>query len=194
MINDDIVKGGHGFGQHSHRDMEIISMVLAGKLAHGDNIGNKGIIETGEIQVMSAGTGITHSEMNGDAHEPMAFLQIWVMPNKKSAKPRYQQLHMNESTQSNQFTQILSPHIDDTGVWIHQNAWFSIGRFDNNATKNYQLNDTSNGVYILVLEGKITINDNTLSTRDGLGIWNTETITIDVIDEARVLLMEVPLH
>lgn len=194
VINDDFVIGGQGFGKHSHRDMEIISIPLSGKLAHGDNIGNEGVIETGEIQVMSAGTGITHSEMNGDANEPVKFLQIWVIPNKMGVTPRYQQVRMDEHMQANEFNQVLSPNEDDAGVWIHQNAWFHMGYFDKGVTQTYDLKDVNNGVYVLVLEGKVTINGNVLDTRDGLGISDVRSFTMDVTEDARVLLMEVPMY
>ena len=194
VINDDFVIGGQGFGKHSHRDMEIISIPLSGKLAHGDNIGNQGIIETGEIQVMSAGTGITHSEMNGDANEPVKFLQIWVIPDKMGVTPRYQQVRMDEHMQANEFNQVLSPNADDAGVWIHQNAWFHMGNFNKGVTQTYDLKDVNNGVYVLVLEGKVTINGNVLDTRDGLGISDTKSFTMDATEDARVLLMEVPMY
>ena len=194
VINDDFVIGGQGFGKHSHRDMEIISIPLSGKLGHGDNIGNNGIIETGEIQVMSAGTGITHSEMNADDHEAVSFLQIWVIPNKMNAEPRYQQIRMDELMKPNAFNQILSPNSDDAGVWIHQDAWFSMGDFDKGVTETYQLKNPNNGVYIFVISGKVVINGNTLDTRDGLGVWDTKNFTMDVLDGAKVLLMEVPIN
>lgn len=193
VINDDFVIGGQGFGRHSHRDMEIISIPLSGKLGHGDNIGNEGIIETGEIQVMSAGTGITHSEMNGDANEPVKFLQIWVIPNKMNVTPRYQQLRMDDILQPNEFNQVLSPNADDAGVWIHQNAWFSIGDFDKGATQTYDLKDPNNGVYIFVISGQVVVNGNTLDTRDGLGVWDTKSFTMDAAEDAKVLVMEVPM-
>ncbi|MDN5734181.1 MAG: pirin family protein [Psychrobacter sp.] len=193
VINDDFVIGGQGFGRHSHRDMEIISIPLSGKLGHGDNIGNEGIIETGEIQVMSAGTGITHSEMNGDANEPVKFLQIWVIPNKMNVTPRYQQLRMDDILQPNEFNQVLSPNADDAGVWIHQNAWFSIGDFDKGVTQTYDLKDPNNGVYIFVISGQVVVNGNTLDTRDGLGVWDTKSFTMDVAEDAKVLVMEVPM-
>jgi len=193
VINDDFVIGGQGFGKHSHRDMEIISIPLSGKLGHGDNIGNNGIIETGEIQVMSAGTGITHSEMNGDDKEEVKFLQIWVIPNKMNVEPRYQQVRMDDILKPNEFNQVLSPNADDAGVWIHQDAWFSMGDFDQGVTQTYQLKDPNNGVYIFVISGKVVVNGNTLDTRDGLGVWDTKNFTMDVIDDAKVLLMEVPM-
>ncbi|AGP49135.1 pirin [Psychrobacter sp. G] len=193
VINDDFVIGGQGFGKHSHRDMEIISIPLSGKLGHGDNIGNNGIIETGEIQVMSAGTGITHSEMNGDDKEEVKFIQIWVIPNKMNVEPRYQQIRMDDILKPNEFNQVLSPNADDAGVWIHQDAWFSMGDFDKGVTQTYQLKDPNNGVYVFVISGKVVVNDNTLDTRDGLGVWDTKSFTMDVIDDAKVLLMEVPM-
>ena len=194
VINDDFVIAGQGFGKHSHRDMEIISIPLSGKLGHGDSIGNNGIIETGEIQVMSAGTGITHSEMNADDHEAVSFLQIWVIPNKMNAEPRYQQIRMDELMKPNAFNQILSPNSDDAGVWIHQDAWFSMGDFDKGVTETYQLKNPNNGVYIFVISGKVVINGNTLDTRDGLGVWDTKNFTMDVLDGTKVLLMEVPIN
>ncbi|WP_201544566.1 pirin family protein [Psychrobacter immobilis] len=193
VINDDFVIAGQGFGKHSHRDMEIISIPLSGKLGHGDNIGNNGIIETGEIQVMSAGTGITHSEMNGDDNEAVKFLQIWVIPNKMNVEPRYQQVRMDDILKPNEFNQVLSPNADDAGVWIHQDAWFSMGDFDNGVTQTYELKNPNNGVYIFVISGKVVVNGNTLDTRDGLGVWDTKNFTMDVIDDAKVLLMEVPM-
>ena len=193
VINDDFVIGGQGFGKHSHRDMEIISIPLSGKLGHGDDIGNNGIIETGEIQVMSAGTGITHSEMNGDDKEDVKFLQIWVIPNKMNVAPRYQQVRMGDIMQPNAFNQVLSPNADDAGVWIHQNAWFSMGDFKQGVTQTYTLNDANNGVYVFVIEGSVTINNNVLNTRDGLGIWDTKSMTMDVLENSKVLIMEVPM-
>lgn len=193
VINDDFVIGGQGFGKHSHRDMEIISIPLSGKLGHGDNIGNEGIIETGEIQVMSAGSGITHSEMNGSVDEAVQFLQIWVIPNKMGVAPRYQQMRMDDLMEPNTFNQVLSPNADDAGVWIHQHAWFSMGDFEQGVTQTYTLNDPDNGVYVFVIEGSVTINGNILSTRDGLGVWDTNSMTMDVTENAKVLIMEVPM-
>lgn len=193
VINDDFVIGGQGFGKHSHRDMEIITIPLSGKLGHGDNIGNEGVIETGEIQVMSAGTGITHSEMNGSIDEAVTFLQIWVLPNKMNVTPHYQQMRMSDIMQPNVFNQVLSPNADDAGVWIHQNAWFSMGDFDKGVTASYQLKNANNGVYLFVINGKITVNGKTLEARDALGIWDAQQFTVDIDEDTKVLLMEVPI-
>jgi quercetin 2,3-dioxygenase len=193
VINDDFVIGGQGFGNHSHRNMEIISIPLSGKLAHGDSIGNEGIIDTGEIQVMSAGTGITHSEMNGDDAEAVRFLQIWVIPNKMNVAPRYQQVHMGDIMRPNEFSQVLSPDADDVGVWIYQDAWFSIGDFDKGMSPTYELNNPNNGVYLFVISGEVVVNNNVLSVRDGLGIWDIKNFSMKVEESAKILVMEVPL-
>lgn len=193
VINDDYVIGGKGFGVHPHQDMEIISVPLSGKLNHGDNIGNKGVIKTGEIQAMSAGTGIMHSEMNGDEKEPVKFLQIWVMPNKRNVEPRYQQIQLNEIMQANKFNQVLSPDSDDAGVWIHQDAWFSLGEFEQDLTQTYQLNKPGNGVYVFVIEGKAVVENQTLDARDGLGVWDTNNVTIEISKKSKILLIEVPM-
>ncbi|QLB12988.1 hypothetical protein EV697_102334 [Bisgaardia hudsonensis] len=193
VINDDYVLGGYGFGKHPHRDMEIISIPLSGKLNHGDSMGNQGIIENGEIQVMSAGTGVVHSEMNGDEIEPVKFLQIWVLPNKNRVEPRYQQIKLSDIMKANEFNQVLSPNPDDQGVWIHQDAWFSLGKFDKGISRNYNIKKSNNGVYVFVIEGTVSIDGKTLNARDGLGIWDTESFTVDVLDNAKVLLMDVPM-
>ncbi|MGE6245256.1 pirin family protein [Psychrobacter proteolyticus] len=193
VINDDFVIGGQGFGNHSHRNMEIISIPLSGKLAHGDSIGNEGVIETGEIQVMSAGTGITHSEMNGDNAEAVRFLQIWVIPNEIDVAPRYQQVHMGDIMRPNEFSQVLSPNTDDAGVWIHQDAWFSMGDFDEGMSPTYELNNPNNGVYLFVISGEVVVNNNILSVRDGLGIWDIKNFSMKVEESAKILVMEVPL-
>jgi len=193
VINDDHVEGGMGFGDHSHANMEIISIPLSGRLRHGDSMGNYGTIRSGEIQVMSAGTGVVHSEMNDDDENPVKFLQIWVVPNKMDVAPRYQQLNLVELLQRNKFNQVLSPNPEDAGVWIHQNAWFSIGEFDKGVTTTYSLRSTLNGAYVFVISGKVVINGNTLEPRDGLGITDTKNFTMDVIEDAQILVIDVPM-
>lgn len=194
VINDDHVEGGMGFGEHSHRNMEIISIPLLGKLNHSDNMGNQGIIKTGDIQIMSAGSGVVHSEMNGDKEQPVKFLQIWVEPNKMNVTPRYQQVNLVELLQRNQFNQVLSPNPDDAGVWIHQNAWFSIGEFDRGVTTTYAIRGPLNGAYVFVISGSVVIKGHTLSGRDGLAISETKNVTMDVLENAQVLVMDIPLY
>lgn len=193
VLNDDIVAGGAGFGRHPHNNMEIISLPLQGDLEHEDSMGNKAIIKQGDVQVMSAGTGVYHSERNPNKDQAVAFLQIWILPNKKNQSPRYDQVSIARLEKQNQFFQILSPKADDQGVWIHQNAWFHLGYFDENKTETYRLKNTKNGVYIFVLEGQIELADHCLDKRDAIGIWNTESFTLKSNTKTKVLVMEIPL-
>lgn len=193
VLNDDIVTGGMGFGEHPHDNMEIISIPLSGELHHADSMGNKASIKAGEIQVMSAGTGIYHSEYNGDNKEPAKFLQIWLFPNQRNVQPRYDQQTLKNEDKVNEFVQILSPNPDDDGVWIYQDAWFNLANFDEGNVKSYELHKPGNGVYVFVLEGDILVNGQALATRDGLGIWDTESIDIKALGSASFLLMEVPM-
>lgn len=192
VLNDDKVKGGGGFGDHPHDNMEIISIPLKGGLVHMDSLGNSSIIRPGEIQVMSAGTGIYHTEYNQDENLNAEFLQIWLYPNKRNVIPRYGQAIMQPAIQ-NSFYQILSPDPDDAGVWIHQNAWFHIGEFKDDWELEYELKDTQNGVYAFMINGSAMISEQLLDSRDGLGIWNTERVAIKALKGAKVLLMEVPM-
>ncbi|WP_407524654.1 pirin family protein [Lacibacter sp. MH-610] len=193
VLNDDTVAAGMGFGTHPHDNMEIISIPLSGDLKHRDSMGNEAIIKQGDIQVMSAGTGISHSEMNANRDKEVKFLQIWVFPNQKNVQPRYDQLAMDESKMKNNFLQVLSPDKNDEGVWIHQNAWFSMGLIEKGNTINYVLKDKNNGVYAFVIEGAVSVNDEVLEKRDGLGITETDAFTVTATDNAKVLLMEVPI-
>lgn len=193
VLNDDIVAGGMGFGAHSHDNMEIISIPLEGDLEHKDSMGNKTVIKNGDIQVMSAGTGITHSEYNKNADKEVKFLQIWVFPNIRNVEPRYDQISLNLNDRHNKLQQVLSPHPNDEGVWIYQNAWFHLGKFDAGFKTEYQIKAEGNGVYTFVLNGDLSINDHKLSSRDGLGIWDTDKFSITADSEAEILLMEVPM-
>jgi quercetin 2,3-dioxygenase len=193
VLNDDIVETGQGFGRHPHDNMEIVSIPLEGDLEHKDSMGNIAIISKGDIQVMSAGTGIFHSEYNKNKDREVKFLQIWVFPNKKNVTPRYDQITLNMEDRHNKLQQVLSPYPEDAGVWIHQNAWFHIGKFDEGFTAEYKLKANVNGVYAFVLEGDITINGQVLNSRDGFGIWDSETISIQADSNSEILLMEVPM-
>jgi len=193
VLNDDMVEAGRGFGTHPHDNMEIISIPLEGDLEHKDSLGNTAIIKHGDIQVMSAGTGVFHSEFNKNKDRPVKFLQIWVFPNKKNVTPRYGQITLNISDRHNKLQQILSPDENDEGVWIHQNAWFHLGKFDKGVATEYQLKTKGNGVYAFILEGEVTINDQLLSTRDGFGIWDVDSIKVKADTDAEFLLMEVPM-
>ena len=156
-------------------------------------MGNEATITAGEIQVMSAGTGIQHSEFNA-TNETLNLFQIWVFPNKKNVTPRYDQQLLDTAKMKNNFAQILSPDPADDGVWIHQDAWFHLGEFDKGQTANYSVKSTNNGVYVLVVEGQITINGQVLNKRDALGVWNTETFAISFTENSKVLLLDVPME
>src|SRR5690606_1510110 len=171
VLNDDRVAGGMGFGMHPHDNMEIISIPLEGDLEHKDSMGTKAVIKHGDVQVMSAGTGIAHSEYNANNDREVKFLQIWVFPNKKNVEPRYGQITLNAEERHNRLQQILSPNPDDAGVWIHQNAWFHMGNFDKGTSVNYKIKAKGNGVYTFVLNGNVTVNGQDLHTRDGFGVW-----------------------
>lgn len=193
VLNDDQVSSGMGFGTHPHRNMEIVSIPLAGDLEHKDSMGTVAVIKKGEIQVMSAGTGVQHSEYNKNKDELVKFLQIWINPTKMDVEPRYDQISIKEGEKLNDFQQILSPKADDEGVWIHQNAWFNMAKFDQGNSKEYQLNDPKNGVYVFVLKGSAKVGDQTLETRDGFGIWETDKFTLEALEDSEILLMEVPM-
>jgi redox-sensitive bicupin YhaK (pirin superfamily) len=194
VLNDDFVAGGTGFGMHPHDNMEIISIPLEGDLRHRDNMGNEAVIREGDVQVMSAGTGVYHSEFNPNVDKPVQFLQIWVFPKEKNVKPRYDQISLREIAQKNRFFQVLSPDPDDQGVWIHQDAWFNLGNFDAGAGDFYKLHKQGNGVYAFVLEGEVILNGQALNKRDGMGIWEVDELEFMAQTDSRVLLMEVPMN
>ena len=194
VLNDDFVAPGMGFGTHPHDNMEIISIPLEGDLEHKDSMGNVSVIKNGDIQVLSAGTGITHSEYNKNKEQAVKFLQIWVFPNKKDVKPRYDQITLNIEDRKNKFQQILSPNTADEGVWINQDAWFHLGKFDKDVEIDYSVKKAGNGVYIFVLKGDVNIEGNELNERDGFGIWDVTKFNLKAISQdAEVLLMEVPM-
>ncbi|MBV6439632.1 MAG: pirin family protein [Haliscomenobacteraceae bacterium CHB4] len=194
VLNDDIVAPGRGFGTHPHDNMEIISIPLSGDLEHKDSMGNTTVIQQGDIQVMSAGTGIQHSEFNKNRDKDVRFLQIWLFPNKRSVTPRYDQITLDTAKLKNNLLQVLSPNADDDGVWIHQDAWFHLGQLDKDFKTEYTLkNKDKNGVYAFVIDGDVTINGQALNRRDGLGIWNVDKLDITADSNAQLLLMEVPM-
>lgn len=193
VLNDDTVAAGRGFGTHPHRNMEIISIPLEGDLQHMDDMGNSTIIKAGDVQVMSAGTGVSHSEYNKNKDAEVKFLQIWIIPNELSVSPRYDQISIKDIAKKNSLYQILSSNANDAGVWIHQNAWFHLGEYDSEITDSYTLKQKGNGVYIFVLEGEIEIANQRLNKRDGFGIWETETFDFKINEDSKILVMEVPM-
>ncbi len=194
VLNDDIVAPGKGFGKHPHDNMEIISIPLEGDLEHRDSIGNTAVIKEGDVQVMSAGTGVYHSEFNKNRDQNVKFLQIWLFPNRRNVEPRYDQISLDKTKMKNQFHQVLSPDPNDEGVWLHQNAWFHIGDLDGGTSLTYDLKATGNGVYAFILDGEVSIEGQALEHRDGFGVWDADSIQIKASQQARVLLMEVPMQ
>ena len=194
VLNDDTLAGGMGFGTHPHDNMEIITIPLEGDLAHKDSMGNSAVIKTGDIQVMSAGTGVEHSEFNPNADLQTKLFQIWLFPKYRDVAPRYQQITLDKSLQKNNFAQILSPNQDDEGVWIHQDAWLYLSDFDAGFSKKLVLKKAGNGFYIMTIEGVIEVNGEKLEKRDALGIWNTNEIEVKATTNARFLVMEIPME
>ena len=194
VLNDDTVAAGMGFGEHGHDNMEIITIPLEGDLAHKDSMGNTETIKTGDVQVMSAGTGIRHSEFNPNADLQTKLFQIWLFPKVRNVEPRYQQITLNISEQKNNFAQILSPNHDDDGVWIHQDAWFYLSDFEANFSKKLNLKKEGNGFYIMNIEGEIEVNGSTLEKRDAIGIWETSEVEIKANSDAKFLVMEIPME
>ncbi len=194
VLNDDVVAGGMGFGTHPHDNMEIISIPLQGDLMHKDSMGNTQVISEGDVQIMSAGSGITHSEYNKNQNEKVNFLQIWIYPNKKNVTPRYDQLSFKKEDRKNKLQQVISPFTENEGISIHQDAWFHLGDFDSGESTTYQLKKKGNGVYLFLLEGSIEIEDNLLEKRDGIGIWETDDIKINAKSNSEFLIMEVPMN
>ncbi len=193
VLNDDVVAGGMGFGAHAHKNMEIISIPLDGDLKHQDSMGNIGIIRKGDIQVMSAGTGVTHSEYNSNIDREVKFLQIWIAPKEVNVAPRYGQASIQEMKQENGFYEIVSPRKDGSALWIHQDAWLHLGQCEAGTENTYVIKKPENGVYVFIIEGDVEIASEKLSTRDAIGVWNTECITMKILTDARVLLIDVPM-
>ena len=194
VLNDDKVAGGAGFGTHPHDNMEIISIPLSGDLEHRDSMGNIQVIHENDIQVLSAGTGITHSEYNKNLDKEVNFLQIWIYPKLRNVAPRYGQLTLSKANRHNMFDQILSPSPDDAGVWIHQDAWFSLGDFEGGKRASYNLHKAENGIYVFILSGTLKINGIELGKRDGIGFWQTDSIQFEFITHTELLIMEIPMN
>ncbi|MDR0538285.1 MAG: pirin family protein [Tannerellaceae bacterium] len=194
VLNDDIVTGGTGFGPHPHDNMEIVTIPLKGAVRHGDNLGNSGVIHEGDIQVMSAGTGIVHSEYNADNTTPVNFFQIWIFPDKKDVKPRYEQKQMDYLRHRNSFTELVAPTPSPNTLWLHQRAWLSIGAFDCDKECVYNIKAPNNAVFAMNIQGKINIGGIDTDTRDGLGLWETSSVAIKALsDDARILIIDIPL-
>lgn len=193
VLNDDSIAGGGGFGMHPHDNMEIITIPLSGDLEHRDNMGNVAVISKGEIQVMSAGTGLFHSEYNKNKNIDATLLQIWVFPREKNLNPRYSQVKISDISKKDSLFQIVSPEKNDDGAWINQDAWFHLGDFSGGVKETYNLKGKKSGVYVFVIDGKIKVEGIEMNKRDGIGFYEVEKLEIESIDESYFLLMEVPV-
>lgn len=193
VLNDDTVAPGMGFGKHSHDNMEIISIPLDGELEHEDNMGHKQVITKGDVQVMSAGKGIIHSEKNRNKDQMVRFLQIWVLPNQQNVTPRYDQKNFSDAEKKNRLLPVVTPIGEKDGVQIYQDAWFSLGQLDKGIELTYEVHKNGNGVYVFALEGNATVNEIAMNRRDGLGIWETGQLNIKADSDTELLLMEVPM-
>lgn len=193
VINDDRVQPGMGFGTHPHDNMEIVSIPLQGELAHKDSMGTVQVIKTGDVQIMSAGTGITHSEYNNSSTDIVNFLQIWVFPKEKNIEPRYDQKYFNVKDRFNKIHTIISPEKSSETLWINQDAYFSLAKLDENKTANYEINKKGNGLYIFLIEGEINLSGETLHKRDALGIEDENKVKIKANKPSEFLLIEVPI-
>ena len=193
VLNDDIIAAGMGFGTHPHDNMEIITIPLQGALEHKDSMGNIGVIHAGEVQVMSAGTGVEHSEYNHSKTEAANTLQIWLFPKERNIEPRYDQRNFTDVFKTNEFTTLVTGDKNVDALWINQDATFSIGEFEAGKTATYDVKIAGNGVYAFVLDGSAKINDQLLNKKDALGVYDTSSITIDTQANTRILLIEVPM-
>lgn len=192
VLNDDTVSAGMGFGKHPHDNMEIVSIPLEGDLHHNDSTGRDKIIKQGDVQIMSAGSGIMHSEMNANKNKEVKFLQIWVYPEKRNIEPRYEKKTFSAEDRKNKLQTVVAPN-DSNALWINQQAWFTLGNFDTNFSTIYTLHNNKNGVYVFLIKGSVSINNIELNERDGLGVSATETLNIKALSDAEILLIEVPI-
>ena len=195
VLNDDTIAPAMGFGKHPHKNMEIITIVQSGALKHEDSMGNKGIIEAGDIQVMSAGSGIEHSEVNASSQNSLTLFQLWIHSQRQDVTPRYEQKKIAPLLTDNTFTTIVKPKQEalKDDIWIHQQAYISIGNFSNETQTNYSMQQNQNGVYIMVIEGSIVVADQTLQHRDAIGLWNTNSVDMTITKNSKVLIVEVPM-
>lgn len=194
VLNDDTVAAGMGFGTHPHDNMEIISIPTYGDLEHKDSMGNTQVIRQGDVQVMSAGTGVQHSEKNKNNDKEVKFFQIWIFPKVKNVEPRYDQKNFSDEDKHNKLLTVVSPiGTTDGGVQIHQDAWFSLGKLDKDFSTTYSLKKAGNGIYIFVIEGDVTLNGEELQRRDGMEITDVNEFQLTAKSDAEILLMEVPM-
>ena len=194
VLNDDIVAPGMGFGTHGHDNMEIVTIPLKGSLSHKDSLGSIGNISAGEVQMMSAGSGIEHSEFNGSSTEEVNLLQIWVFPKERNIQPRYDQQKYDLKTNNNSFVTLASSDKDPGIMWINQDASFNLGTFDKGTTTSYTFKYPGNGAYIFLIDGEIGVDGSILNSRDAVGVYDTGRIDISVRENSQILVIEIPME
>ncbi len=194
VLNDDTVKPGMGFGTHPHKDMEIITIPLSGEVRHKDSMDHTKIVKAGEVQVMSAGTGVEHSEMNPSQHD-LNMLQIWIFPEKNNLEPRYAQKNYQNLLKKNELLTLVTPKNNQTSdsVWINQNAYLKLGEFESGRKIAYNIEDQQNGVYVFMIEGEASLEDIDLRKRDAIGISGTSGFDLNIKNNSKVLFIEVPM-
>jgi len=193
VLNDDTIAPGMGFGKHPHDNMEIITIPLTGGVRHADSMGNEGVIQPGEVQIMSAGTGVIHSEHNASSSETLNLFQIWILPEKRNITPRYEQKAYNSTGRVNRWQTLVSPDPADEALWINQQAWLSLGKFDHAKSVDYTLHTPTHGAYVMVVSGSIEIAGQTLQVRDAIGISDVAKIEFKTLENAEILLIEIPM-
>jgi quercetin 2,3-dioxygenase len=195
VLNDDEIDGGMGFPTHPHDNMEIITVILEGAIEHKDSMGHSEILKKGEVQVMSAGTGIKHSEYNASKSELLSLFQIWIFPDKQDVTPRYAQQAYDISKTKNNFLEIVTPNDGINPLWIHQHAWLSLGDFEKNQKQEYRIKRCGNGLFAMVIEGECEIAGQKLTNRDAIGVWDTLTVDISITKpNTKILLIDVPME
>lgn len=193
VLNDDIVQPGEGFGTHPHDNMEIVSIPLSGALAHKDSTGNEHVINTGDVQIMSAGSGLYHSEYNASQKEEVNFLQIWVFPKERDIQPRYDQKTFSKAERKNKFQAVVSPEKNSSSLWINQDSYFSLADIEAGKEITYNINKKGNGVYLFVISGSVEAAGTNLDKRDGIGIEDADKITVSAKENSEILVIEVPM-
>lgn len=193
VINDDVIAPGKGFGTHPHDNMEIVTLPLSGSLAHRDSMGHEEVISENEVQVMSAGSGLTHSEYNASETEEVGLLQIWVFPKEHDIEPRYDQKIFDPFLMKNMILTVVSPEEDENVLRINQDAYFSLTELDAETDIEYKIKKDGNGIYIFVIDGTIRVEDETLESRDGMGLEGTDSVKIKAESGSKILFIEVPM-
>ena len=194
VLNDDFIAGGGKFQTHPHDNMEIVTIPFTGALHHKDSTGGEGVIKAGDVQIMSAGTGVQHSEANASETDPVTLFQIWVFPKVNNIKPRYDQRNYDVNDRNNKWQIVVSPKAEDAALWINQDARFSLTKLDAGNTLTYENGFEGNGVFLVVIDGTVKVDDIELGKRDAVGIYDTNSFTIDASEDAELLAIEIPMN